>query len=247
MPEPALYDVLAGAATPSPIVAMRNVTYQAGGKTLLDGLDLHLSEGPRTIIMGPNGAGKSLTLRILQGLIAPHSGRISWREPAEGRSALVFQRPTLLRRSVAANLRHALAVYNVPKAERSARIDELLELGNLAQLRDQPARLISGGEQQRLSLVRALAARPRILLLDEPTASLDPAATASIEALVDEAHRDGTKIVFVTHDIGQARRIGDEVAFLHRGRLCEQTAADVFFNRPRSVEAATYLDGRLVL
>ncbi len=231
----------------APVVEMQGVTYQAGGKTLLDGLDLQLFSGSRTIIMGPNGAGKSLTLRLLQGLLEPQSGRVRWAGTAASRSALVFQRPTLLRRSVAANLRHALSVYNVPKPDRNRRLEQLLELGNLSGLRDQPARRLSGGEQQRLSIVRAMAAQPQVLLLDEPTASLDPAATAAIEALVNEAHRDGTKIVFVTHDIGQARRIGDEVVFVHKGRLCEQTPATEFFNKPRSTEAAGYLAGRLVL
>jgi tungstate transport system ATP-binding protein len=246
--KPDMIITAAGRAQAPLIVEMQGVVYQAGGKNLLDGLDLRLSAGLRTVIMGPNGAGKSLTLRLLQGLLEPQSGLICWSGgSATGRSALVFQRPTLLRRSVTANLRHALSVYNIPSRERDLEIDRLLALGNLTGLKDQPARRLSGGEQQRLSIVRALAARPQILLLDEPTASLDPAATASIEALTNEAHACGTKIVFVTHDIGQARRIGDEVAFLHRGRLCEQTPAEMFFNQPQSPEAAAYLDGRLIL
>jgi len=230
------------------LVALSNIVYRAGGKRLLDGLDLRLFAGPKTVIMGPNGAGKSLTLRLLQGLLEPQSGQIEW-VPGRtaSRSALVFQRPTLLRRSVAANLRHALAVYGVPRLERQKRIEELLELGDLTDLRDQPARRLSGGEQQRLSVVRALAAKPRILLLDEPTASLDPAATAAIEALVNIANGEGTKIVFVTHDAGQARRIGDEVVFLHRGRVFERAPADAFFSQPRSAEAKAYLQGRLLL
>jgi len=240
----------AGDETRQSILQMRNVVYEAGGKRLIDGLDFQLFAGTKTVIMGPNGAGKSLALKLIQGLLTPASGEIV--RPAEGQAAahstaLVFQRPTLLRRSVAANLDHALRVCRVAKAERGARVDELLDLGDLTDLRDQPARRLSGGEQQRLSVVRALAARPKLLLLDEPTASLDPAATAAIEALVNEAHRDGTKIVFVTHDAGQARRVGDEVVFLHKGRLCEQTPAENFFEQPGSVEAAAYLAGRLVL
>jgi tungstate transport system ATP-binding protein len=231
------------------ILQMRDVVFEAGGKRLIDNLSLQLFAGTKTVVMGPNGAGKSLALKLMQGLLQPASGEIvraSGSPAPKNPAALVFQRPTLLRRSVAANLDHALRVCRVPKAERTRRLDELLELGNLANLRNQPARKLSGGEQQRLSVVRALAARPKLLLLDEPTASLDPAATASIEALVNEAHRDGTKIVFVTHDAGQARRIGDEVVFLHKGRLCEQTPAELFFDQPDSAEASAYLEGRLV-
>ena len=240
----------AGDRTGQPVLQLHEVVYEAGGKRLIDGLDFELFAGTKTVIMGPNGAGKSLALKLIQGLLTPASGEIV--RPVEGQAAahstaLVFQRPTLLRRSVGANLDHALRVCRVAKAERGTRVDELLELGKQTELRDQPARRLSGGEQQRMSVVRALAARPRLLLLDEPTASLDPAATAAIEALAGQAHGDGTKIVFVTHDAGQARRIGDEVVFLHKGRLCEQTPAEEFFEQPGSVEAAAYLAGRLVL
>ena len=236
--------------TRHPVLQMRSVVFEAGGKRLIDGLDFRLFAGTKTVIMGPNGAGKSLALKLIQGLLKPVSGEIvrpAGNRAAENRAALVFQRPTLLRRSVAANLDHALRVCCVAKAERLRRLDELLELGNLTELRNQPARRLSGGEQQRLSVVRALAARPSLLLLDEPTASLDPAATEAIEALVNEADRNGAKIIFVTHDAGQARRIGDEVVFIHKGRLCEQTPAEEFFEQPESVEAAAYLAGRLVL
>ncbi|HMB47956.1 MAG TPA: ATP-binding cassette domain-containing protein, partial [Afifellaceae bacterium] len=230
------------------VLRLRNVVFEAGGKRLIDGLDLELFSGTKTVIMGPNGAGKSLALKLIQGLLEPASGDIVRpNEGADFATAMVFQRPTLLRRSVEANLDHALRVCRVGRADRRHRVEELLELGNLEHLRKQPARRLSGGEQQRLSVVRAMASRPKLLLLDEPTASLDPAATAAIEALVNEAHQGGTKIVFVTHDAGQARRIGDEVVFLHKGRLCEQTPAEEFFEQPVSVEAAAYLAGRLVL
>jgi tungstate transport system ATP-binding protein len=161
--------------------------------------------------------------------------------------AVVFQRPVVLRRSVAANLTHALSIYGVPRGERARRRDELLALGQLQDLAERPARVLSGGEQQRLSMVRALAAEPDLLLLDEPTASLDPQATAAIEALVGEAAARGVKIVMVTHDRGQAQRLADEILFLHRGRLTERSPADDFFAQPQSVEAQAYLEGRLLL
>jgi tungstate transport system ATP-binding protein len=233
-------------------IAVENLRLEAGGKTLIDGLTLELRPGHRSIVMGPNGAGKSLFLRLLAGLIQPGSGRISYGgrsadEAVRRRIAVVFQRPVVLRRSVAANLRHALATYGVPRRERARRVDELLALAGLQDLADRPARVLSGGEQQRLSMVRALAAEPALLLLDEPTASLDPQATAAIEALVGQAAASGVKIVMVTHDRGQAQRLADEVLFLHRGSLAEHSAADAFFSKPESAAAQAYLEGRLLL
>lgn len=233
-------------------VALQGLGFAAGGKTLIHGLSLQLSPGSRSVVMGPNGAGKSLFLRLLAGLIQPTAGRVTYggREADAAvlrRIAVVFQRPVVLRRSVAANLRHALATYGVPRRERPARLEALLALGQLAAIADRPARVLSGGEQQRLCVVRALAAQPDLLLLDEPTASLDPQATAAIEALVGQAAAAGVKIVLVTHDRGQAERLADEVLFLHHGRLAEHSPADAFFNKPDSAAAQAYLEGRLLL
>jgi tungstate transport system ATP-binding protein len=232
--------------------ALQEVTFAAGGKTLIDRLSVPLTPGTRSVVMGPNGAGKSLFLRLVAGLIPPTSGRITFAgRPADAtawrRIAVVFQRPVVLRRSVAANLRHALATYGVPHAQRAGRLRQLLTLGQLEDIADRPARVLSGGEQQRLSMVRALAAGPALLLLDEPTASLDPQATAAIEALVSQAAATGVKIVMVTHDRGQAQRLADEILFLHRGQLTERSTADAFFNHPNSAAAQAYLEGRLLL
>lgn len=233
-------------------VTLQDLRFSAGGKTLIDGITLQLSPGTRSVVMGPNGAGKSLLLRLIAGLLQPSGGRITYGgraadEAAFKRIAVVFQRPVVLRRSVEANLRHALATYGVPRRERTARIEQLLELGQLHEIAERPARVLSGGEQQRLSMVRALAAEPELLLLDEPTASLDPQATAAIEALVGQAAAAGVKIVLVTHDRGQAQRLADEVLFIHRGQLAEASAADAFFNKPNSAAAQAYLEGRLLL
>jgi len=228
--------------------SVRSLTYHAGGRKLLDGIDLDIQDGQFTVVMGPNGAGKSLFLRLLHGLIEPSAGSIHWGgkpqdDGVRRHQSLVFQRPVLLRRSVAANLEFVLKLRGRvdPDAVRAI----LRHVGLEAQA-GQPARLLSGGEQQRLALARALALKPRVLFLDEPTASLDPASTDAIERLVGEANQRGTTVVFVTHDAGQARRLADEVIFLHLGRLLEQTPATRFFNRPQSSEAADYLAGRLV-
>ncbi len=231
-------------------IRLKDVAYSVDGKRLIDGLSFEMFDGTRTVIMGPNGAGKSLTLRLLQGLIAPDRGAITWGDPPRreaGRHsvALVLQRPVLLRRSVAANLKHAAAVYGLRGDRKSERVERLLHIGGLEHLRRQPARVLSGGEQQRLSLVRALAGNPRVLLLDEPTANLDPASTLAIEKLVNDAHDGGAKIVFVTHDRDQAARLADDVVFMQGGRAVETGAAGTFFAGPSSEAARAYLDGKL--
>lgn len=233
-------------------LALDEVCYAAGGKTLIDDISLQLMPGTRSVIMGPNGAGKSLLLRLIAGLLQPTAGKITFGGQAANdilrqRIAVVFQRPVLLRRSVAGNLNHALATYGVPRRERAGRREELLALGQLEHLAERPARVLSGGEQQRLSMVRALAAKPELLLLDEPTASLDPQATAAIEDLIGQAAAGGVKIVLVTHESGQAQRLADDILFLHRGRLAESAAAGSFFDNPQSAAAQAYLEGRLLL
>jgi tungstate transport system ATP-binding protein len=231
-------------------VALDDVRLTRGGRALLDGLSLTLTPGGVTALIGPNGAGKSLTLRLIAGLIAPDAGAVRWGErvaPAKGAVALVFQRPVLLRRTAAANVDHALAVAGVARWRRGAERARLLDLAGLTALAERPARALSGGEAQRLALVRALAARPRLLLLDEPTASLDPAATAAIEALVRRIAAEGTSVLLVSHDVGQARRLAERVVFLHAGRIVEDAPADRLLNDPQSPEARAYLAGRLLL
>lgn len=232
-----------------PLVA-KGLKYASGERALIDGLSLEIGETTRTVILGPNGAGKSLLLRLLHGLLEPDAGSITWGGEAmsgevQARQALVFQRPTLLRRSALANLTFVLS--HLPAAERTTRAHELLAAAHLEHIAATPARLLSGGEQQRLSLARALAREPDVLFLDEPSASIDPAATALIEKMIANAADDGTKIVLVTHDLGQARRLADEVVFLHQGRVTEVTPAPEFFSRPRTDPARSFVAGRLVL
>jgi tungstate transport system ATP-binding protein len=153
----------------------------------------------------------------------------------------------LLRRSVQANIEYALAVAGVQRAERAARAQAALARARLAHLAGSPARVLSGGEQQLLSIARALATAPEILVLDEPTSNLDAAATKAIEALLGVVRSEGTRIVLITHDLGQARRLADEVAFLHRGRVVERTDRDDFFAQPKSEVAQAFLRGDIVL
>ncbi len=233
-------------------VALDGVRYRADGATLLDQVTFRLRPGRLTTIMGANGAGKTLCLRLIQGLLRPDDGQITYatgplNEAGRRRIATVFQRPVLLRRSVIGNLRHALRVYGIPRGDRAEMLADLLHLADLTALAHRSARVLSAGEQQRLSIVRALAAEPDLLLLDEPTANLDPYATRLIETLIRAAEARGATVVLVTHDVGQARRLADDVIFLNRGRVLEQSPAQEFFDTPASDAAAAYLAGRLLL
>ena len=231
-------------------LALADVSFAVDGKRLIKNVSCVFAPGPCTVIVGPNGAGKSLLLRLCHGLVRPTEGSIAWRG-AEGRDprlhqAMVFQRPVMLRRSVAANVDYALALRGLAKTERRAIVHDALEWTGLSHLRERPARVLSGGEQQRLALARVWALNPEVLFLDEPTASLDPAATHSIEELIAAIHAAGTRIVMTTHDLGQARRMADEVLFMHRGRVLEQSPADAFFAKPANELAQAFLRGELL-
>jgi tungstate transport system ATP-binding protein len=228
---------------------LEEIVFAAGGRRIIDGISLTLEAVARTVIVGPNGAGKSVLLRLCHGLLQPTSGTVRWSAPelpyTPRRQAMVFQRPVLLRRSALANVAYALRVAGVPRGHREERAREALRSVGLEALARRPARVLSGGEQQRLALARVWALRPEILFLDEPTASLDPGATQEIERVIGAMHAAGTKIVMVTHNLGQARRLGDEILFLHQGRLLERAPADRFFKQPASTEAAQFLEGEL--
>jgi tungstate transport system ATP-binding protein len=233
-------------------IELRGLTYEANGKRVIDGLDLTIDQRGITAIMGPNGAGKSVLLRLMHGLIAPTGGEILWAgrrldRALARRQAMVFQKPVLLRRSAAANIRHALGLRGIERRERAIRVGEALRLAGLESRASTPARVLSGGEQQRLCLARALSLEPDVLFLDEPTASLDPASTLAIERLLIDAQRRGIKVIVVTHDVGQARRLAQDVIFLHHGRIIEHNDATSFFDRPQSEAARAFLAGGIVL
>jgi len=211
---------------------------------IIQPLSLEIGAGPSTIILGANGAGKSVLMRLMHGLLAPSAGRVAWSGPdARRKQAMVFQRPVMLRRSALANVAYAVAAAGIGEAEKIA-MEALREVG-LAHLAHRPARVLSGGEQQRLALARAWALHPEVLFLDEPTASLDPSATREIEAVIRAFDASGTKIVMATHNLGQARRLGDEVLFIHQGRLVERAPVERFFRQPGTAEAAAFIKGEL--
>ena len=230
-------------------VSASDLSLTIDGKALIKGVKLSLSPEGITMIMGPNGSGKSLLMRLLHGLVAPSAGAVTWggqthSDTLRRDQAMVFQKPVVLRRSVAANVDFALKARGIKDA---ARRDALLEHVGLLDHARQPARLLSGGEQQRLALARALATKPKVLLMDEPTASLDPASVLKIEEIVQQAQSNGTKIIFVTHDLGQAGRLADDVVFMLRGKLHEYGPADMFLSRPETREARDFLQSRIVV
>lgn len=226
---------------------LETVSYRADDCLLLDRISARFRAGPRSLILGPNGAGKSLLLRVCHGLVKPTGGTLSWAVARPHAQAMVFQNPVLLRRSVRANITYALALAGMGWRARRDRAEQVLEEAGLAARARHPAAVLSAGEKQKLVLARAWALRPEVLFLDEPTANLDPGATKVIEQTITAMHGAGVKIIMTTHDLGQARRLADEIFFLHRGKLCESGKAETFFTQPRTAEAAAFLRGELVI
>ncbi len=225
--------------------------YAVDGRDLVADVRLTVAPGETVVLLGPNGAGKSLLLRLAHGLLPPTSGRVAWASGdgvmgGRKRHAMVFQKPVMLRRSAEANLVHALAAAGVDRAERRARGRDALARFGLAALAGRPARLMSGGEQQRLAIARAWALDPELLFLDEPTSQLDPTATRTIEAMLVAMKGEGRTLVMASHDLAQARRLADRIVFLVRGRIVETAGARDFFERPASDEARKFIAGELL-
>lgn len=225
------------------------LSFSVGSTPIIEDISVRIEAGPRTIILGPNGAGKSVLMRLCHGLLQPTAGRIVWHGLRNGdprrHQAMVFQRPVMLRRSALANVVYGLALAGKSRRASELRAMDVLEVVGLAQHAGRPARVLSGGEQQRLALARAWALGPDVLFLDEPTANLDPASTQDIENIIQAIHASGTKIIMTTHNLGQARRLGDEVLFINKGLLMEQAPIERFFREPASAEAGAFIKGEL--
>lgn len=217
---------------------LRDLGLAEGGTSIVAGIDLKVSAG-RTAVLGPNGAGKSTLLRLMHGLLRPSAGAIVW--PQALSQAMVFQRPVMLRASVLANIEYGLSIAGVAASARRSRAHVALERVGLSQIAARQARKLSGGEQQRVALARAWALEPEVLFLDEPTASLDPASSREVERIIHEIAASGTRIVMTTHNLGQAKRIAEEVIFLAGGRCVEQAPAAEFFRLPRTAPAREFL------
>lgn len=225
-------------------LAVTGLTFVREGRRLLDDVGFTLPKGGITAMIGPNGAGKSLTLRLCHGLLTPTGGAIAWQTPdsRNRRHGMVFQRPVMLRRSVAANIDHAIRAHGGSRRTTEAAMGRF----GLSDLSGRPARLLSGGEQQRLAIARAWALEPEVLFLDEPTSQLDPGATRLIEEVIASLAGEGVTILMTTHDLGQARRLASRILFFHGGRLIEDAPATTFFSAPASREARAFLAGDLI-
>jgi tungstate transport system ATP-binding protein len=237
-------------SNPALPIVFAGVTIRANDASLVADLSIAIAAGAPTVVVGPNGAGKTTFLKAAMGLLRPTRGSITWggsSTPPASQLAFVFQRPVMLRRSCASNLRYALAAAGVPPADRERRTAELLKVVGLADHAARPARQLSGGEQQRLALARALARRPRALFMDEPTASLDPTASQAVEDLVRDVSESGIKVVMATHDLAEARRLAGEVILLERGAVVESRPAGEFFAAPRTEAARRFIAGGLLL
>jgi tungstate transport system ATP-binding protein len=230
-------------------LSLKNLGYSVDGKSLLRDINVTLPEKGITAIIGPNGAGKSLLLRLCHGLLLSSGGHVEWQQKdgfADGqkRHAMVFQNPVMLRRSVRANITHALKAIGSQNA--TAKTELALERFGLSALKDQPARLLSGGEKQRLSIARAWALDPQVMFLDEPTSQLDPSATRQIEEIIAHLAVDGVTILMSTHDLGQAKRLSQRVLFLHQGRLIADAPTAEFFKNPPTEECRAFVAGELL-
>jgi len=232
-----------------PLVVNR-ASYVVGGKAIIEDVSFTIHDAGLTVLLGPNGAGKSTLLKLCHGLLLPSSGSIRWGgadvAEVQQQQAMVFQRPVLLRRSAGENIDHVLKLRGASSAQRARVIEESLEWAGLADIADIPARKLSGGEQQSLTIARAWALNPEVLLLDEPTANLDPGATRRVEDLIRSFAGAGKKVIMATHNIAQAQRLADEVLFLNHGRLLEHAPADRFMSGPSDPLAARFIAGELV-
>jgi len=237
-------------------LALDRVDFAIAGRRIVADVSLAIGESGKTIVLGPNGAGKSVLMRLCHGLLAPTAGEVRWERAAGSdrlrgpaarpRQAMVFQKPVMLRRSALANVRYALALSGISGQAATTKGRQALERVGLSALAEQPARTLSGGEQQRLAIARAWALEPEVLFLDEPTASLDPGAAHAIERLILAIAASGTKIVMTTHHLPLAARIADDIVFVAAGRVVEHAPADRFFVGPQSADATAFLADEVV-
>ena len=222
------------------------LNYKVGGKIILKNITTEIYPGPPKIILGPNGAGKTILMKLCHGLIQPTSGSIRWSashtKTFTSTHTMVFQRPIMLRRSVIDNLFFVLKSKGIKKKIQYELVENALDLVKMSGLSKFPARSLSQGEQQKLALARAWLLNPEVLFLDEPTANLDPKATEIVENMVRKISNHGTQVLMTTHNIAQAKRIGNEILFLYEGELKEKTDSSSFFSSPRTKEACAFIE-----
>jgi tungstate transport system ATP-binding protein len=222
------------------LVRLRAVSYRVRDVSVLRDISLSVHAGERIALLGANGAGKTSLLRVIHRMVAPTEGEMS--APVATAQAMIFQKPPLLKRSVLENISYVLRVRGADKESATTEAMQTLDRCGLAALHDRYARALSGGEQQRLALARAWALKPQLLLADEPTAALSPAASREIESVIQAMCAAGTTMMFSTHNRGQVKRLATRVLFMHGGRVVEDTSVQNFFSAPTSKEAIDYLN-----
>ena len=230
-------------------IRFKDLSVILGQKIILDKINCKIKSNSITAVLGPNGAGKSIFLQTINGLFSIQSGRLNFNlmeinQEIRKQQAMVFQNPVLLRRTVIANLQF---ISNLRNKESNRLLKKILSKVGLEGYEKKPARLLSGGEKQRLSMARALIINPNLLLLDEPTANLDPYSLNLIEDLVLEENSIGKTIIFTTHDMSQAKRLATDVIFLNKGKVLEQTISKTFFKSPKTLEAQKYINGEILI
>lgn len=224
---------------------LQQVNYHVAERHLLHDINISIEQQSTTALLGYNGAGKSLLLKLCHGLLAPSSGT-AINHYSSDKQAMVFQKPIMLRRSVEGNIQYVLKIKKTANRQIESLIEEALNSADLAKVRQQPARKLSIGQQQRLAISRACILKPELLLLDEPTDSLDYSAMQKVEAMIQEIRNQGATVVMSTHDFNQAKRLADYIIFIHQGRILEHTPADVFFTAPQTKQAEAFLTGELI-
>ena len=231
-------------------VSVQNLSYTKGEKKLLNKVFCKISSKGITVVVGPNGAGKTLFLKCLHGIIKCNLEKVLFAgKPLNKKirlmQSMVFQSPILMRRSVINNL---LFVINQRKINiKRNEVMSLLKKVDLLHLAKEQAIVLSGGEKQRLSVARAIITSPKILFLDEATSNLDPYSVNIIEKIIKEVNKKGTKVIAVTHDLSQARRLASEIIFFNKGSISEHTKASSFFDQPKSSEGKIFISGKLVV
>ncbi|MEM8978158.1 MAG: ATP-binding cassette domain-containing protein [Pseudomonadota bacterium] len=228
---------------------LRKAESSRRGKRLVGPIDLELDGTGTTVVLGPNGSGKTTLLRLMHGAARLSAGSLEWAcdmETAQGAQAFVFQRPVMLRRSVLENLIYPLRMRGVPRAQARRQAENWAERTGLSTLLERSAPALSGGEQQKLAIARALITSPKLVFFDEPTAALDGRATRAIEEILAQTKAAGTRLILSTHDMGQARRLADKCVFLLGGQIAEVSPADRFFGNPQTQEAKAFLRGDIV-
>lgn len=230
-------------------LTVRGAQTSRRGKVLVGPVDLDLGGAGITVVIGPNGSGKTTLLRLLHGAARLTAGTIEWAcdmDHARTQQGFVFQRPVMLRRTVLDNLMYPLRMRGVAKAAAQEQAEEWAVRVGLGDMPDRMATNLSGGEQQKLALARAMITGPQALFLDEPTAALDGRATREVEAVLRAARASGTRLILSTHDMGQAKRLADEMVFLLHGKVMEHSPARAFFDAPKSTQARAFLRGDIV-